>query len=377
MRVLYVAMTRAKSKLILTGTVSRPMDELTLCRYESNYADAHWFYDRTRTFLRWVLAGIYKEKPDCARLFLGDGDGNVTGEVPLFYRAPGAGEDSASQKATPTDGAAVAADGAPAPSASADGAAGRSAPEGLAARVRRLQERYDYAYPHAHLEVLPSKLTVSKLSPTTLDEWSKAASAPAEETLLGDDALFASEEGVEASTSAYEDLLTPPAFLQGERPATGAEAGTATHVFLQFCDLKHLKAQGPRAELERLLAEKFLPEEMAGLVRLRDIDRFLRSRLFEQMEQAASLRREFRFNLLLPAAEFTEDALRRENLAGEQVLVQGVIDCLLFLPDGEYWLVDYKTDYLTAEERENAALAAEKLRARHKNQLTYYAQACG
>jgi ATP-dependent exoDNAse (exonuclease V) beta subunit len=57
-------------------------------------------------------------------------------------------------------------------------------------------------------------------------------------------------------------------------------------------------------------------------------------------------------------------------------LVQGVIDCLLFYPDGRYVLIDYKTDYLTEEERKDPALAAAKLRGRHGHQLTYYGLAC-
>jgi ATP-dependent helicase/nuclease subunit A len=115
---------------------------------------------------------------------------------------------------------------------------------------------------------------------------------------------------------------------------------------------------------------------MAALVRQSHIEMFLRSTLFAEMERAESLRREFRFNLLLPADHFTADPERKKHLAGEQILVQGVIDCLLFYPDGRYVLIDYKTDYLTEEERKDPTLAAAKLRARHGHQLTYYGLAC-
>ena len=114
---------------------------------------------------------------------------------------------------------------------------------------------------------------------------------------------------------------------------------------------------------------------MASLVKLSHVERFLRSPLFAEME-SASLKREFRFNLLLPADHFTAEPVRKKHLAGEQILVQGVIDCLLFYPDGRYVLIDYKTDYLTQEERENSDLAAAKLRARHGHQLAYYGLAC-
>ena len=94
------------------------------------------------------------------------------------------------------------------------------------------------------------------------------------------------------------------------------------------------------------------------------------------MRRAKSLRREFRFNVLLPAESFTSDAERRARLAGKHVLVQGVIDCLMTEADGSAVLIDYKTDSLTPEEQAEPALAAEKLRARHAPQLTYYALAC-
>ena len=364
MRVLYVAMTRARAKLIVTATSDKPAELLDACRAETGYANEHWFFDRPGSFIRWILGGIFREDAPATRVLLGNGEGRITA---VAYTAA----DAVAPSAAPAEaGAAPAPEGAggSAPEAEPEGAP--RLPEEL---IHRLQARFRYRYPHAHLEKLPAKLTVSKLSPTTLDEWAeKDAHIPTEEEKIGLEACIDREE----SLNAYEDILTPPAFLAGKREATGAEAGTATHVFMQFCDLKRLKEKGPRAELDRLLRERFLPEEMAPLVRLSHISAFLRSRLYREMENAATLRREFRFNLLLPAEAFTSDGERKAHLAGEQILVQGVIDCLLFRPDGSYDLIDYKTDYLTDEERRDPAKAAEKLRSRHKNQLTYYAQAC-
>ena len=91
------------------------------------------------------------------------------------------------------------------------------------------------------------------------------------------------------------------------------------------------------------------------------------------------VKREFRFNALLPAERFTARpdfaALLREE--GATVTVQGVVDCVYRDPDdGRLVLTDYKTDYLTAREQKNPALAAEKLLARHRNQLSYYREIC-
>ena len=62
-------------------------------------------------------------------------------------------------------------------------------------------------------------------------------------------------------------------------------------------------------------------------------------------------------------------------MAGEVLLVQGVIDLFFETEDGKLILCDYKTDALTREERLDPTQAAQKLIARHARQLSYYAQA--
>ena len=91
------------------------------------------------------------------------------------------------------------------------------------------------------------------------------------------------------------------------------------------------------------------------------------------------VKREFRFNALLPAERFTKDEAFAGLLRarGIRVTVQGVVDCVYRDPDtGRLILVDYKTDRLTAAEMRDPSLAAEKLRARHTRQLSYYREIC-
>ena len=76
------------------------------------------------------------------------------------------------------------------------------------------------------------------------------------------------------------------------------------------------------------------------------------------------------------AAAFTADEDRQALYTDERVLVQGVMDAVLITPSGELWLIDYKTDRLSLEERKDRAKAEEKLRTRHALQLSYYAAAC-
>ena len=165
-----------------------------------------------------------------------------------------------------------------------------------------------------------------------------------------------------------------PAFLSGQKKASAADIGTATHVFLQFADFDALREKGAQAELERLREKRFITEEMASLVDLDQIKSFCRSTLFKELEKSSDIRREFRFNVALPASDFTKNdelsaLLERDGVA---LTVQGVVDLVFISEKGEILLVDYKTDRLTAEEISDRALAEEKLRERHAAQLSYY-----
>lgn len=225
-----------------------------------------------------------------------------------------------------------------------------------------LCERFAFAYPREHLAHIPSKLTVSRLYPEILDE-DGAAEAATE--------LYAEAEA--------DEVAPRPSFMVGDAVASGAERGSATHVFMQFADFERLCELGATAELERLVVGGFMSRAMADLVNLRQIERFAVSSLVDKMRRSPMLKREFRFNVRMPADRFTSDAELKEKLAadGVRLTVQGVVDAVFRDPDtGDLVLVDYKTDRVTDEEWRDPALAAESFRRRHESQLTYYREIC-
>ena len=169
-----------------------------------------------------------------------------------------------------------------------------------------------------------------------------------------------------------------PALRLTREVAGGAERGTATHVFLQFCDFARLEADGFDAELERLRKKKFLTSAMASLVDREEIERFVSGKLFADMKAAKWVRREFRFNASLPACSFTTDEKLRDALrsSGETITVQGVVDAVFERADGALVLIDYKTDRLNDYEASHPDVAKRALAERHRLQLTYYKEAC-
>ena len=110
-------------------------------------------------------------------------------------------------------------------------------------------------------------------------------------------------------------------------------------------------------------------------MKIAEIELFGKSRLFTEMKNAQRLFREFRFNTRLPARFFTKSEDLQTKIYNEDLLVQGVIDCIIVDDKGELHLVDYKTDRLTEKELENRSLAEEKLNSAHARQLSYYALA--
>ena len=209
--------------------------------------------------------------------------------------------------------------------------------------------RFTYVYPDSAMVELPEKMSVSKMSPTVLD-------------------------GTEELDLSYEGVAVP-AFISGTSADESAKRGIATHYFMQFCDLENLERVGVDGEIERLVAEKFISAPDADRIRRDEVRDFVKSELYSDMRRAKKVWRELRFNVRLPAEIFTEESERAEALQGKEILVQGVIDCIIEYPDGKIGIFDYKTDRLTREELSSFALAEKKMREKHEEQLYYYSLA--
>lgn len=214
-----------------------------------------------------------------------------------------------------------------------------------------LKKRIDYVYPYRRMTRIKAKMSVSKLYPGVLDEVGESDAENAEIKPLS--------------------FTSQPSFMSEERSASAAEKGTATHLIMQFADFSKMQEHGVAAELERLVREGFIDGQSARIANIAYIEKFLDSGFYRRIRSADRLWREFRFNLQLDAALFCEDEDAKAELSGEKLLVQGVIDG--FFAEGEnIVLFDYKTDYLSEYELSHPEAARAKLSARHAEQLCYY-----
>ena len=198
----------------------------------------------------------------------------------------------------------------------------------------------DFAYQYERGQKIAGKLSVSEL---------KKRSQEPEETDAKQ--LYAPEE---------EEII--PGFYRTDVQVKGAARGTLYHTFMENLDFS--KKEELQMQLEELVNCGKMSRDEASAVRLSDIRRFLKTKTGKGMEQAAragKLHREQPFVLGVPA-----ETIQKEWSGDETVLVQGIIDAWFEDEDGAVVLVDYKTDHIADRE---------KLAERYRGQLSYYAQA--
>lgn len=198
----------------------------------------------------------------------------------------------------------------------------------------------DFAYQYERGQKIAGKLSVSEL---------KKRSQEPEETDAKQ--LYAPEE---------EEII--PGFYRTDVQVKGAARGTLYHTFMENLDFS--KKEELQMQLEELVNCGKMSRDEASAVRLSDIRRFLKTKTGKGMEQAAragKLHREQPFVLGVPA-----ETIQKEWSGDETVLVQGIIDAWFEDEDGAVILVDYKTDHIADRE---------KLAERYRGQLSYYAQA--
>ncbi len=300
MRVLYVGMTRAKEKLILTASMpaaGRRMKELGALSALPVPAET---VDGGRSMAEWILLPLLRRWEAAP---LRDLAGQEAEDFSLT-------EDALWQvflhKDTP---------GICLPAGTEAG--GNSAADAPALPVNR--EALDFVYPYAAACTAPTKITATQLKGREKDR-----------------------EIVQETIQPYVRRdFSAPRFLSGRRPLTGAERGTATHLVMQHLPLEEDTDVG--AVVEDLAARRFLTREQAEAVDQAAVRRFLASPLASELQKADRVEREFRFSLLMPGEKYFP-----ELDGGEEVLLQGVVD-LFAVRDGGVTVVDFKTDYVTED----------------------------
>ena len=137
------------------------------------------------------------------------------------------------------------------------------------------------------------------------------------------------------------DVMKEPKFLTDDKKLSKAEIGTLVHLVMQKLDFTRTYTEDDiKKFLQELIASKIINENQAKYVDINKILEFTKSDLYMQINKAKEVQKEKPFYIYIPANEIYEDN------TDEKILVQGIIDLYFINQNDELILVDYKTDYV-------------------------------
>ena len=297
LRLLYVAMTRAREKLILTTVLSEGADGLK--RLGEDLPVSPLALEQQQSVGAWVLLyALTRPEGQTLRAQAGLPEASEPAAGPAWdIRWVDGGSLNEVQKVE-----------------------GRytSLPQVEAAGLD-LADQLAWTYPHRGAADLPSKLTATQIKGRAQDQEAAEHAAP---------------------PSRQGQPITRPNFIAEEKGLTPAQRGTALHLAMQYLSLD---GGGSLAsvteELDSLTEAGFLTRLQREAVEPERLSAFLTSPLGRSMAAAgAKCRREFKFSVLDSALNYFPEG------KGEEVLLQGVIDAWFEGADGSITVVDFKSD---------------------------------
>ncbi|AQQ55121.1 helicase-exonuclease AddAB subunit AddA [Planococcus lenghuensis] len=318
MRVLYVAMTRAKERLYLSASV-RDLDKLTESwrHMTAGKQLPDFVRSRAKGFLDWIGPALARHPQVADSLGL---DGETLSHPARFRLSV---EQAIDLKPTlvlteETEGQ-------------------ESEPEDAAAEI---EHRFNFRYPHQKAVEKRSKQSVTELK-----------------RLQALERLEEPEIFMRPAVPMRSTLYHRPDFMQEDR-LTAADIGTAVHAVMQHLPLdKSLNAEEVKAFIDELVGRELLTPDEGNAVDPAGIVRFYDSDIWKRLRNAKAIKREVPFTY------------GREDQDGDHQIVQGIIDCLFEEEDG-WVLLDYKTD-----RTRQIADVPKEMAERYGVQLTAYEEA--
>jgi ATP-dependent helicase/nuclease subunit A len=347
MRVLYVAMTRAKEKLYMTATLKDAMKKID--QWNDVLSNTEWLlkdYERASamSYIDWVGRALIRHH-DCTDL-------RATGETNMFVpeeitRHPSSWKISLmnAEEIQKQEMALKEEDnqflervknGQTVPAASV-----------FAAEIKdRLT--WDYAFSSAAVHRSKQSVSEMKRQREMVDE----------------------QSGTELVRSFKKSISKRPKFMQ-EKSLSPAERGTAMHMVMQHVELtQKVSEETINAQLIWMVQNELLTPEQAEVIDSKLIVQFFNSHLGQRYFQAKAIHREIPFTLSLPAHEVYPDWKGDDEL----VFVQGIIDCILEDENGLV-LIDYKSDGITGRYKGGFDQAKPILEDRYRLQINLYTKA--
>lgn len=288
MRVLYVALTRAKEKLIITGTVKnakksieKKKDLLKVYNLEKDNINPI-LVKKFSSFLDWIELVVYKQNiNDLINIKI-----NNKNQITKKQKTETIVKEFNFDKIINID---------------------------------EIKEKLNFKYPNIVSTILPAKSTVSKIKEMTNNE--------------------VSFEAIENKQIGLANII--PKFLSEDEKISSSEKGTVLHLLLQKINLREDYNLGKLEQLKlELIKNNIISEKQGSSINLNRILEFLKTDFAKRIKKAKKIEKEKMFCTKVLAKEIFKEATE------ETILVQGIMDLFFIDENNKLILVDYKTDYV-------------------------------
>ncbi|MCL2674662.1 MAG: helicase-exonuclease AddAB subunit AddA, partial [Defluviitaleaceae bacterium] len=343
MRILYVALTRARDKLIITGCLP---NEKALLKHELQGLNGNVYIDpatvlAANTMLDWLMMSLSRHKQGspfrtdsipnackylygyqadfCVKTFTAQDLAQIEAEqdiaIDTLFRSGRLDHPQHAEQLINNDNSAA------------------------------IEQALSWSYSFSHTHT-PSKLSISEIK--------RLYQAQMQDSYA---TVYSAE------TYSYRK----PNFLEQRKGFSPAETGTIIHTVMEHLDLHAAHEEAHvHTLLEQLTARNILTAEEAKAVPVKLIVGFVKSPLAMRMRAASELRKEVPFVLALNASEIYRDIDFHEH--ARPILVHGIIDAY-FIENGEVIIVDYKSDFVSPSD------TPEQIQAKYMVQLEIYRKA--
>ena len=317
MRVLYVALTRAKEKLIITGTskdfeksLKEKEDMLSLYNAKNGEKIEERLLKKYTSYLDWITLLMLKDKEQSKiNLYIHKLEENTKQEV----------EDVQEQKEE------------------------RKQNE---EEIEKIRKELEWQYEYSISSQIPTKTSASKLKEEKNNETIEI-------------------ELDELLNSKKEYHMQVPKFASKEKEKiSNARKGTLVHLCIQKLDsTKEYTKEDLQNLIQDLMDREIILREEAEVIPIIALQNYLKSNLWKELKDAKEIHKEEPFYL-----ELSANRVNKEYPQDENILLQGIMDLYYINKNDELVLVDYKTDYVEKNEEQ-------KLIEKYKEQLNLYKEA--
>ena len=334
MRILYVALTRAKEKLFITG-LSKDYEkeaeniEKQICRYPK-YLDKinPILVKKYKRYLDWIML-VYNYEKETAKNFV---NFNIYKKKELLDSFENIKKEEIDAKEF-LEKQDVDND-----------------------KIKKIEEILNWSYDYELSTTIPTKTSVTKIKQMQNEE-------NIETTL--DNYLINVEKDEKNKEKVQENSLPKPQFLRKEDDdkLTSAQKGTLVHLCLQKLNEKQeYTLQEIKDLINELELKQIITNKEARSISTYKILAFTKSTIWKELRKAKVVEKEKPFYINIPAKEIYNQEIE------EDILVQGIIDLYYINGNDELVLVDYKTDYVEKGKEE-------ELLNKYRKQLDLYKRA--